>query len=529
MDEQIKVEELHATISELQGINRALNRISQVRETHHIMSILVDELLDLVGADQGMVHLAPELTDDIPKTVMRSAQDSDSDVYVVDTTITGWTIRNRRTLKIDDLDNETRLSGLSSEDGKFKSIICCPMISRNEIVGILSLVRSEARGPFSEDDSRIVGIIATQSAQVLANALLLEEISRKNQLLEASERKLQEENRRLLSEVRETFAFEGIIGRSKPMRELLELASRVSASDEPALILGPTGVGKELLARAIHYNSARRDKPFVVKNCGVKTESLLESELFGHIKGAFTGADRDKAGLFREANGGTIFLDEIGDAPASTQAAALRALQSGEIKPVGSDKTEFVDVRIISATNRDLKQAIADKEFREDLYYRLNTVTLEIPALYSRREDIPLLVEHFLKKLRIKHRLEELKISTAALDAVCKYHWPGNIRQLEHELDRAVVVRKSAEQIDVMDLSDEILRGASTSGLPVGVQTGKLRDIVEQVETEIITAALEANSGNILRTSEQLGLTRKGLKDKIARYGIAQTGDETRR
>jgi Nif-specific regulatory protein len=522
MAERKQVEELHATIDELQSINRALNRISQVRETHHIMSILVEELNELTGADQGMVHLAPEVSDEIARTVMRSRQsDADEDPYIVDTTITGWTLRNRRTLKIDDLDNDDRLSGLSSDDGKFKSMICCPMIARNEVVGLLSLVRSADAGPFSDNDSRLVSIVASQTAQILANAILLEELSRNNELLEISQRKLHEENQRLQGEIGGVFAFEGIIGKSKLMRETLELASRVSASDSPALILGPTGTGKELLARAIHYNSARRNKPFVVKNCGVKTETLLESELFGHKKGSFTGADRDKAGLFKEASGGTIFLDEIGDAPASTQAAALRVLQSGEIKPVGSDTTEFVDVRIISATNRDLKQAIEDKEFREDLYYRLNTFTLDLPALSARRDDIPLLADHFLKTLQLKHSVESLSLSPAALDVLCKYSWPGNVRQLEHELERAAVVRKQDALIDVIDLSAEIISGGAAGELAANAQSGRLRDIVEKVEIDVLGAALQANSGNILRTAEQLGLTRKGLRDKMNRYGIS--------
>ena len=521
MTERKQVEELHATIDELQSINRTLNRVAQVRETHHIMSILVEELIGLTGADQGMVHLAPEVSDEIPRTVTRSRQaDGDEDPYIIDTTITGWALRNRRTLKIDDLDNEARLSGLSSDNGKFKSMICCPMISRNEVVGLLSLVRSVDTGPFNENDSRIVSIIASQSAQILANSLLLEELSRKNELLEISQRKLRDENQRLQGEVGGSFAFEGIIGKSKAIRHILELASRVSASDAPTLILGPTGTGKEILARSIHYNSARRDKPFVVKNCGVRTETLLESELFGHTKGAFTGADRTKLGLFREADGGTVFLDEIGDAPASTQAAVLRVLQSGEIKPVGSDKAEFVDVRIISATNRDLKQAIKDKEFREDLFYRLNTFTLELPALSARREDIPLLADHFLKKLRLKHGIVELGISSAALDALCRYSWPGNVRQLEHELERAVVIRKRDGAIDITDLSPEILSGGAVGAPSASAQSGKLRDIVEKIEIDVLKAVLQANNGNILRTAEQLGLTRKGLRDKINRYSI---------
>jgi len=303
------------------------------------------------------------------------------------------------------------------------------------------------------------------------------------------------------------------------MRQVMTLASKVSTHDSPVLITGSTGTGKELLARAIHFNSSRHDKMFVVKNCGVKTESLLESELFGHTKGAFTGADRAKDGLFKEADGGTIFLDEIGEAPLSTQVAILRVLENGEIRPIGAARTEYVDVRIISATNRNLQESIESGDFRRDLFYRLNTFTIDLPPLRDRHGDVPHLVYHFLKQIAVKLNRESLSITPAALDVLNRYSWPGNVRQLEHELERAVVVCEAEDQIDLCDLSPELL-GSTAADIDTSGYRGKLREVVERVERDLLTATLEQTGGNILKTSKLLGLTRKGLKDKMTRYGI---------
>jgi len=242
--------------------------------------------------------------------------------------------------------------------------------------------------------------------------------------------------------------------------------------------------------------------------------------LFGHVKGSFTGADHTKTGLFKEADGGTIFLDEIGDAPLSTQVAILRVIQSGEIRPVGSTKTEYVDVRVISATNKNLHEEIGRERFREDLYYRLSTFTIELPPLCNRAEDIPLLVHHVLKKMRVKVSNENLSLAPAAMEALTRYAWPGNVRQLENEIERAAVVCDTKGIIDLTDLSPEVRQSAG-SGSPPGRLHGSLRDSVESLERDLISAALAEHEGNILQTANALGLTRKGLKDKMTRYGIS--------
>jgi len=511
---------MQAAFDEVTSINRLIERISQVHETNHIMSLIIGELLKLTGADEGVISLVSPVADKSMQTVVRKQQEKSGGIpYKVSSQVTGWVLREKRLLKIDDLDKDDRFTGLTSEQGKYKSLVCCPMIARGDTIGLVSLVKSTDSGCFTDAHCRVAGIIASQSAQILQNALLLEELAHKNELLQLSQEKLKEENMRLRSEVGSTFAFENIIGKSEPMKRVLTLASKASTNEAPVLILGDTGTGKELIARAIHYNSLRKEMPLVIKNCGVKTESLLESELFGHVKGAFTGADRAKPGLFKEADGGTIFLDEIGDAPLSTQAAVLRVLENGEIRPVGASKTEYVDVRFISATNKDLKHQIKEGLFRQDLFYRLNTITIEMPPLAQRPDDIVPLVHYFISKLRLKLGNERLSISPAALDFLAKYAWPGNVRQLENEIERAAVVCDTEGIIDIADLSPDLLR-ASTQSSEFKEYHGQLREITERVEREIITASLLENRGNILKTSRVLGLTRKGLKDKMARYGI---------
>jgi transcriptional regulator with GAF, ATPase, and Fis domain len=519
---QSDVERLQSALHELRLINALISRISQMRELNHMMDLMLGELVKATGADQGIINLvSPMAEGESMRTVVRASTSKDTDAFKASDLICGWVLSKRVLLKVDDLDRDERFSGMSSHDGTFKSIICCPMMVRDEIIGLTSLVRSDLKGPFTDDHCRLVGILTSQSAQLLANARLLEELAAKNELLELSRRRLREENVRLQSEITATYGFEQLVGKSAPMKQLLGLASRFSATDSAVLILGATGTGKELLARAMHYNSPRRDHPFVIKNCGIRTESLLESELFGHVKGAFTGADRDRSGLFREADGGTIFLDEIGDAPPSTQAAILRVIQNGEIRPLGSAKVEQVNVRVLSATNKNLRDEIASGAFREDLFYRLNTFTLELPSLSQRMDDIPLLINHFLKRLRVKLGVEELRISPAALEHFLRYDWPGNVRQLEHELERAAVVCGSEGIIDVGDLSPALAAVGPVGAAPESEQ-GQLRQAVERLEKAMITETLASHEGNIMQTAESLGLTRKGLKDKMDRYGISR-------
>jgi len=519
MSDQEKVSVLEEALAELETINRVIGRICRVGETNHIMSIIVDELVKYTGAAQGVISLVTAGASDDMETIVRDRDTGpENDIFRLDDLIAGWVLTEKKLLKIDDIESDDRFPATSSHGGRFTSIVCAPMMARGKVIGLTSLVRGGEAGPFTDNQCRMVGIVVSQSAQILANALLMQELARKNELLESARQTLSDENARLLSEVAETFAFENIIGKSPAMKRVLTLTSKVSANDIPVLITGSTGTGKELIARAIHYNSSRAEKPFVVKSCGVKTESLLESELFGHVKGAFTGAERPKVGLFKEADGGTVFLDEIGDAPLSTQVAILRVLETGEIRAIGAETTEYVDVRVISATNADLKKKISEGSFREDLFFRLNTITIDIPPLNRRVDDIPILIHHFLNKLKARLGYDQLSISPEAMNILTQYEWPGNVRQLQNEIERAAVVCDTDRVIDISHLSKD-LRDAVSPDEETS-DKGPLRQAVERVEREMIADTLASTGGNILKSSQILGLTRKGLKDKLTRYGL---------
>ncbi|WP_054181181.1 sigma-54-dependent response regulator transcription factor ZraR [Trabulsiella odontotermitis] len=305
----------------------------------------------------------------------------------------------------------------------------------------------------------------------------------------------------------------GMVGQSPAMQTLLNEIALVAPSDATVLICGESGTGKELVARALHASSGRRDKPLVIFNCAALNESLLESELFGHEKGAFTGADKRREGRFEEAQGGTLFLDEIGDISPLMQVRLLRAIQEREVQRVGSNKTIAIDARLIAATHRNLAEEVAAGRFRQDLYYRLNVVTIEMPPLRQRREDIPLLAEHFLQRYGERNRKTVKGFTPQAMDLLIHYSWPGNIRELENAVERAVVLL-TGEYISERELPLSI---ASTV-VPEADDTEEtaIQPLVE-VEKEVILAALEKTGGNKTEAARQLGITRKTLLAKLSR------------
>jgi transcriptional regulator with PAS, ATPase and Fis domain len=301
------------------------------------------------------------------------------------------------------------------------------------------------------------------------------------------------------------------------MRATLKLVDRVTTSDIPVLIIGESGTGKELVARAIHANGRRAKRAFVSENCASVPESLLESALFGHVKGAFTGASSTRAGLFDVADGGTLFLDEIGEMPLSMQTKLLRVLQDGEVRAVGGERTRKVDVRVIGATHRDLQAMVARGAFREDLFYRLNVIAVPVPPLRDRGTDIPQLVAHFLAK---HAEGRTIRVTRAAMLKLASYPWPGNVRQLENEIRRAVVL--ADDRIDVPDLSVDIARGGPAASRGAGLD---LRSRVDALEEELVREALARTKKNRTRAAELLGLSRFGLQKMIKRLKIPDAGE----
>jgi DNA-binding NtrC family response regulator len=328
-------------------------------------------------------------------------------------------------------------------------------------------------------------------------------------------RRLEKENVELRAEVTDRYCFENIIGSSNKMKDLLDLAGRVAPSEASLLITGESGTGKELLAKGVHFNSRRANGPFVAVNCAAIPEALIESELFGHVKGSFTGAVRDKEGKLELADGGTLFLDEIGDLRIDLQAKILRALQEREIDRVGSGKPVSVDVRVIAATNKDIERAVKEGVFREDLYYRLNVITLFIPPLRERREDIPLLARHFLKKFNAD---DDVRLDGLALSLLLEYGWPGNVRELENVMERASVLKRGLF-ITPNELPEKLRKeriGADEIILNLPEQGISL----EELEKKLIVKALEKHNGNQTRAAEFLRITRPTLIYRMEKFKL---------
>lgn len=364
----------------------------------------------------------------------------------------------------------------------------------------------------------------------LKNAVRLFDLQRQNELL-AVELKMSTERAENVvvtrkRELKEHYQRDDGIIRSvdSPMNEVCDRVGRIAPYDISVLVTGESGTGKELIARALHYNSLRWNKPFVVENCAAMPSELLESELFGHKRGAFTGAVEDHIGLFQRADGGTVFLDEIGEVSPAFQLKLLRVLQEGEIRPVGSRQTRKVDIRVIAATNRDLEVEVRAGRFREDLYYRLSAVTVHIPALRDRRVDVPILARMLLEKAQKQLGKSVLGLSAEAVSCMMAYHWPGNVRELQNEIQQLLVMGPEKGEIGAELLSTKILRAAPGDEDEeidlVGSLDGTLRERVESVEARIIRETLIRHRWNKSRAAKELGLSRVGLRSKLERYGL---------
>lgn len=329
---------------------------------------------------------------------------------------------------------------------------------------------------------------------------------------------LLDENRQLREFAGNAFQFENFISQARRMRNVIETAAQVARRESTVLLTGESGTGKELLAKAIHQNSLRSAKPFITINCGALPETLAESELFGHRKGSFTGATSDRAGKFEAANEGTIFLDEVGELPLPIQVKLLRVIQEREIDKIGNPHPLKVNVRIVAATNRNLKNLVEDGTFREDLYYRLSVVSIELPPLRERRDDIPLLVRHFLREFSARYGIPSLSVSEEAMQSLTKYHWPGNVRELQNVVERLAVLAKG-DLLELQDLPEEIRRAESRVA-GIGLKLPEEGIDLEQVEKEIILQALEKHGWNQTHAARYLNISRKTLIYRMEKFAL---------
>jgi two-component system, NtrC family, response regulator HydG len=389
------------------------------------------------------------------------------------------------------------------------SRLAVPLIGLDCMIGML-FVGATAAGAYGEQDLGVLSVVAGQLGAYLTMLDLCEERTR-----------LTREVEHLRAETDSGAVFQHIIGRSEAVRRLVSLIRLVAPSDATVLIQGESGTGKELAARAIHALSARRARPFIAINCGALPETLLESELFGHVRGAFTGAIRNKKGLLEEAHGGTLLLDEIGDTTAAFQPKLLRMLQHGEVRPVGSSRTVRVDARVIAATNKDLTRQIELGHFRDDLYYRLAVVRLAVPPLRERKEDIPLLAEHFLKHYCAKHRRPSTRLAPQALAQLVKYQWPGNVRELENRIESAVLLSPGP----VLPAKSLFAEPPAEEEEPQSLE-GSIRAAKEILEKEKIAEAMQRAGGNRSQAARLLRITRATLYNKLKLYGFIESAPQ---
>jgi Nif-specific regulatory protein len=496
------------------------------------ISQLLDQSLDLNDVIQPVLRTASERlgyhrsaitllnrnTDEIfieaAHGLSRSQQDRGR--YRLGEGITGQVVQTGQPCIVESVTDDQRFlnrtGACSSRPGRDVSFICVPIKLGAETIGAFSVDRPRADSAELEEDVRFLAILSSLVAQAV----------RIRQSVMEEKRALQEENTRLHKELRERFRPSNIIGNSRAMQDVFDMVAQVYRSEATVLIRGESGTGKELVAHAIHYNSPRADRPFVKVNCAALPETVIESELFGHEKGAFTGAITTRKGRFEVANGGTIFLDEIGDLSPTTQIKLLRVLQEREFERVGGNETLHINVRVITATNRNLEQLIESGRFREDLYYRLNVFPIHIPPLRDRKSDILLLADHFVEKYAEQNHVAVRRISTPAIDLLSSYHWPGNVRELENCIERAVLL--SVDEVIHSHHLPPSLQSAESTNTQL---RGTLDESLDNLERELILDSLKSTRGNMAKAAKLLGITERVMGLRVRKHQIEARAHRT--
>jgi Nif-specific regulatory protein len=496
----------HRRLSTLLEVSQALSGTLNIKSALH-------RVLEILGRHHGAVRSMVTMLRDGGELFVEAADGLDrpaqSVQYRMGEGITGRVVETGKPIVVPRVSREPAMLNRAARrpegDDQELSFVCVPILLNRRAVGALGVdLRYKPDRDF-ESSVKFMGVVASMIAQAIKIQRLIEE----------DKRRLVDENEHLRQELRDKYDFSNIIGTSGPVRQVYEQVAQVASTNTTVLIRGESGTGKELIAHAIHYNSLRAKKPFVKVSCAALPDSLIEAELFGHEKGAFTGAEARKKGRFELAEGGTLFLDEIGDINLSTQVKLLRVLQEREFERVGGTETIKVNVRMIAATNKDMELAIANGTFREDLYYRLNVFTIFVPPLRDRKADLLLLADHFLEKFSREHGKSIKRISTPAIDMLVSYHWPGNVREMENALERAVLMCEG-QVIHAHHLPPS-LQTAEASGTVTRVS---LADAVIAYEKDLIQDALKTTRGNRAKAARLLDATERILNYKIKKYSV---------
>jgi Nif-specific regulatory protein len=493
-----------------------LYEISQTLNEHLDLKRSLYKVLDILSSSMNMVRgtisILNPLRNEISIEVAHSLSPSTIErvKYKLGEGITGRVIQSGNAVTIPKISEEPLFLNRTAARKKLKgfeelSFICVPIKKGNQVIGALSADRPYEKGYSLKDGEQVLSVVAAMIAQHVIN---LETIRREKELL-------RDENKRLRDELENKYRITNIIGNSNKMREVYQMISQVCKSNATVLVRGESGTGKELVANSVHYNSNRAKGPFVKVNCAAIPANLIESELFGHEKGAFTGAIKQKLGKFELAHKGTIFLDEIGSIGLDVQANLLRVLQEKEFERVGGQKTHKVDVRFVAATNKNLEQAVEDGTFRGDLYYRLNVFPIYLPPLRERKTDILLLSDFFLEKYSKENNKEIKRFSTPAIDMLMEYHWPGNVRELENCIERSVLLCDGGV-VHSYHLPPTLQTGAESDTLP----ELSMEEAVANLEKEMIIDALKNTRGNITTAAQILKTTVRKFAYKAKKYGV---------
>lgn len=516
-------------------------RLSSMRVLAELLDTILDTVIEITGAERGFVLLA-----DDGEMKVHSSRNIDQEAVKkaelkVSRSITQEVLRTGQPILTGDARADAKTRDFRSvNELKLESVLCVPLHVRGKVEGVIYVDNRFESEAFQKGQLRFIEFLADQAGIFVENARLFEEARSKQEDLRKAKEEAEYLNRQFqemllardlqLKQVTDLvtrqpsrsfkFDYDKIVTKSAKMHQIFEILDRVIDTDIPVLVMGESGTGKELIAQAIHYQGKRKKAPFISQNCAAIPPNLLESEFFGHVKGAFTGAVSNKKGLFELADAGTLFLDEIGDMSLDLQTKLLRVLEEGEIRPVGGREHRKVDVRIISATNRPLQEMIRKNEFREDLYYRLNVINVTLPALRERREDIPLLAEFFITRVCDRIGRDKLPVESSALYQLYNYDWPGNIRELENEIERLCALAEEAITVDLLSPAIAEGKGGGRNPRLNGTLKEMITDATEELERQLLLKSLSETDWNKSRTARQLGVSRPTLDQKIDKYGI---------
>lgn len=501
---------LQQRVDELEGLNHLAQTLCSTLAIDEILHVIIDASLTLCGAQRASIVLMDPSTKETIKTLVHQAGTSRENIeHTVNMLVAGWILDHKTPLVADNLIDGLGLKKPPDHYRRYGSVLAVPLMISGEVIGIINLI-NEAGGPtFGDNSKRVASIIAQQSAQFIHNAKLHE--------------KLFEENERLRRVLVHQYKVNGVVGTSKKMKDILDTIPVIAKSSTTVLVDGETGTGKELIARAIHFQSERNDKPFIPLNCAAIPANLIESELFGHERGAFTGASGTVIGKFELADKGTIFLDEIAELPIELQPKLLRFLEERRFFRLGSSVERSIDVRVIAASNKDLLRLTKEGKFREDLYYRLNVMPITLPPLRERKEDIPILAQYFLDEFSHKKK----KLSHDALARLQSFDWKGNVRELKNIIERLSLLVPSEEITAghlqtlniVNDDSSSITDLSSMLRAAIRSNNGE-NDLLDEIEKNVVQLALRDTDGNVSEAARILGIDRKALDRRKEKYGL---------